>query len=309
MCSTPSRLSRAILALTSAFLLLRSGSACAEAISLNSGSYVEFNRIEQAPPDIYGTLSPSNVLSASAYGQPDELSLKPTGLVNTQINNDWNLVFETGNITFNIKAKPGSTLETVAMEAAGNYVLQMSQFESTTKAYATSEMEIKLQIVGINGVTETGRPWLTFDKNGVGGGSDGLLVTSPQSILQELAVQGLVTQAWNASFLRNIRGIGGLAELSGLNLAPTDYVTEISLSLTTSLGAESIFAAATSRLNTVDIGVTAQPVPEPPTIILAGLGAAAAVGHGYRRRKLRQRDGEGSDGEWNGEEGAIALTA
>jgi len=50
-------------------------------------------------------------------------------------------------------------------------------------------------------------------------------------------------------------------------------------------------------------------VPEPPTIILAGLGAAAAVGHGYRRRKLRQRGAEGSDGEWTSDEGAIALTA
>ena len=40
-----------------------------------------------------------------------------------------------------------------------------------------------------------------------------------------------------------------------------------------------------------------------------GLGAAAAVGHGYRRRKLRQQDAEGSDAEWNAEEGAIALTA
>jgi hypothetical protein len=229
--------------------------------------------------------------------------------VNTQINNGWSMVFETGVIAFNIKAKPGSSLEAVAMEAAGNYVLQMSQFEPITKAHATSEMELKLQIVGVNGVTETGRRWLTFDKNGVGGGSDGLLVTNPQSILRESAVQGLVTQAWNASFLRNIRGVGGIAELSGLNLAPTDYVTEISLSLTTSLGAESIYAAATSRLNTVDIGVTAQPVPEPPTIILAGLGAAAAVGHGYRRRKQRQRGAEGSDAEWNGEEGAIALTA
>jgi hypothetical protein len=50
-------------------------------------------------------------------------------------------------------------------------------------------------------------------------------------------------------------------------------------------------------------------VPEPPTIILAGLGAAAVVGYRFRRRKLRQRDAEGSDAEWNVEEGAIALTA
>ena len=50
-------------------------------------------------------------------------------------------------------------------------------------------------------------------------------------------------------------------------------------------------------------------VPEPPTIILAGLGAAAVVGHGYRRRRLRQRGVDGSEGEWTAQEGAIALTA
>jgi hypothetical protein len=91
----------------------------------------------------------------------------------------------------------------------------------------------------------------------------------------------------------------------------TDAITEISLSLVTEVFAAGFYGQGTSRVNSVTVGagVEAVAVPEPPTIILAGLGAAAAVGHGYRRRKLRQRDAEGSDADWNGEEGAIALTA
>jgi hypothetical protein len=53
-------------------------------------------------------------------------------------------------------------------------------------------------------------------------------------------------------------------------------------------------------------------VPEPPTIILAGLGAVAVVANGYRRRKQRSQDSDEGDnqGQDAGDlNGAIALTA
>jgi len=93
---------------------------------------------------------------------------------------------------------------------------------------------------------------------------------------------------------------------------PHQYVTEVGLALNPTISVVGVYGEGYAKVTTVGVSSNSleiQPVPEPPTIILAGLGAAAAVGHGYRRRKLRQRDGEGSDGEWNDEEGAIALTA
>lgn len=48
-------------------------------------------------------------------------------------------------------------------------------------------------------------------------------------------------------------------------------------------------------------------VPEPPTIILAGLGAVAFVANGYRRKKQRRAAGESL--EQMADAGAIALTA
>lgn len=93
---------------------------------------------------------------------------------------------------------------------------------------------------------------------------------------------------------------------------PHQYVTEVGLALNPTISVVGVYGEGYAKVTNVGVSsnsLEVQPVPEPPTIILAGLGAAAAVGHGYRRRKLRQRGAEGSNGEWNAEEGAIALTA
>jgi hypothetical protein len=90
---------------------------------------------------------------------------------------------------------------------------------------------------------------------------------------------------------------------------PNEQITEVMLSYTSNISVGSIYGQATSSVSTFGVGAITDPiaVPEPPTLILAGLGAAAAVGHGYRRRKLRQT---GSDSMTTGDDdGAIALTA
>lgn len=85
-----------------------------------------------------------------------------------------------------------------------------------------------------------------------------------------------------------------------------DALTEISLSLVSNVLAAGYFGQGSSGVNSVTAsgGVEAVPVPEPPAIILASLGAVAVVANGYRRRKQR-RSAEvvGEDG------GLVALTA
>jgi hypothetical protein len=49
-------------------------------------------------------------------------------------------------------------------------------------------------------------------------------------------------------------------------------------------------------------------VPEPPTLILAGLGAAGVLANGYRRRKQRQPAGDDASVE-DSMTGAIASQA
>jgi hypothetical protein len=98
---------------------------------------------------------------------------------------------------------------------------------------------------------------------------------------------------------------------SAAGLAAGQRITGATIQFTTDIAAASIYGMARTTVTNFNVNapVEAVAVPEPPTIILAGLGAAAAVGHGIRRRKLRQRGADGSDAEWNAEEGAIALTA
>jgi hypothetical protein len=92
-------------------------------------------------------------------------------------------------------------------------------------------------------------------------------------------------------------------------IAPGDFVTELSIQYTGQIAAASVYGAAETRVTYLSVNNPVDPVavPEPPTVILAGLGAAAAFGHGYRRRKQRQA---GSESMKAGDDnGAIALTA
>jgi hypothetical protein len=169
--------------------------------------------------------------------------------------------------------------------------LAASQASSTSLADFGASARLDIVIRGLSGVSG--------DVN-YSGLTPMLVDFSPQMISgstnQTGTWQGRVTMSWD-----DIKTVLLPAELQ------SQQITKLNVSVLTDIFSESQYAQATTRVN--ELTIAAQPVPEPPTIILAGLGAAAAVGHGYRRRKLRQRDAEGSDAEWNAEEGAIALTA
>lgn len=163
----------------------------------------------------------------------------------------------------------------------------------------------KVTMTGDYTVQVTGVDWAPYSGASALGGSmtivpSDVTVNGPQNSATNGTWSGSATIDWAA-----IRLAAGLS--------PTANITQVAFQYTAVIGAASVYGfAQTSVTNfnvTNETAVVPVPVPEPPTIILAGLGAAAAIGHGYRRRKLRQRDAEGSDDEWNVEEGAIALTA
>ena len=91
---------------------------------------------------------------------------------------------------------------------------------------------------------------------------------------------------------------------------PEQYVTEVGLAISPSISVVGVYGEGYAKVTNLGVSSNStdiQPVPEPPTLVLAGLGAAAAVGHGYRRRKQRLA---GSEAMVNGnEDGAITLTA
>jgi len=91
-------------------------------------------------------------------------------------------------------------------------------------------------------------------------------------------------------------------------LTATQHITAAIVQFTTDIGAASLQGVARTTVLNFNVNAPVAPVavPEPPTVILAGLGAAAAVGHGYRRRRLRR--GSDVDARHDGQD-AIALTA
>jgi hypothetical protein len=163
----------------------------------------------------------------------------------------------------------------------------------------------KVAMTGDYTVQVTGVEWAPYSGGSAIGGSmtivpSDVTVNGPQNAATNGTWSGSSTIDWTA--LRQAAG-----------LSPTANITKIAFQYTAVIGAASVYGSAQTAVTNFNIvdstEVVPVPVPEPPTIILAGLGAAAAVGHGYRRRKLRQRNAEGSDSEWNAEDGAIALTA
>lgn len=96
---------------------------------------------------------------------------------------------------------------------------------------------------------------------------------------------------------------------------PEAIITKVSLTISSNISVVGVYGEGYAKVNNLSVsadGVEVQAVPEPPTIILAGLGAVAVVANGYRRRKQRSQGGNeaGNEGQDAGDlNGAIALTA
>jgi len=93
---------------------------------------------------------------------------------------------------------------------------------------------------------------------------------------------------------------------------PEAVITQMSLSVASNISAVGVYGEGYAKVNNLGAsvnGVAVQAVPEPPTIILAGLGAVAVVANGYRRKKQRRNEEADATGDETNETGAIALTA
>ncbi|MFM8377775.1 MAG: PEP-CTERM sorting domain-containing protein [Planctomycetia bacterium] len=91
---------------------------------------------------------------------------------------------------------------------------------------------------------------------------------------------------------------------------PDKYVTQVEISLSPNISVVGVYGEGYAKVTNIGVSsnTVAVAVPEPPTVILAGLGVAAAVGQGYRRRKS-QRNAQAGAEMVGDETGVIALTA
>jgi hypothetical protein len=222
------------------------------------------------------------------------------------------VVETSGTTPFDLQYKTAQlTLPMLAKELVGNpdyrgYAftgasLHLAGTYSVFAPFANSQAKVSMD--GQYTIQITHVDWAPYT---VVGSYDSPFDVTPSSVTSAGPQNQQVTGNWEGNL-----AIDWAAVKASAGLSAGQHVTGATIQFTTDIAAASIYGMARTTVTNFNVNapVDLVAVPEPPTIILAGLGVAAAVGHGYRRRKLRQRDAEGSDAEWNAEEGAIALTA
>jgi hypothetical protein len=152
-------------------------------------------------------------------------------------------------------------------------------------------------------VQVTGVNWQPFS----GGASvNGMITITPASYQLTGPQAGYSNGNWSGSSLIDWDAVRTAAGVSN-----SDHITDIRIQLTADVSAAGLYGYARTSLTNFSVENPTAPVavPEPPTIILAGLGAVAVVANGFRRKKQRQPMATGLLLNQADEAGAIALTA
>lgn len=274
------------------------------------GVKAEYKNVTESGPDVVPPASGLFVPQTPVYTEnPNpQLTFLPENFVQTDQNVIFDLQAKTGLLAFAVAAKPlvgnpdyvGYALTGNTINVAGTYSV-WAPFGAGDRGAGSPPSIAKITMGASYTIQVTGVNWLPYS-----GGSainrsmtivpPDVTVNGPMASAVSGNWSGTSTIDWND--VRIAAGIGA-----------GDYITELSIQLTADIGAAGVYGTARTTLANVNLINPVDPiaVPEPPTLILAGLGAAAAVGHGYRRRKQRQASGElmvNSD-----DSGAIALTA
>lgn len=233
-----------------------------------------------------------------------QLIFTPAGftqfIVETSGTTPFDFQYKTGQVTLPMITKPtagdpaqlGWEMTGLSLNLAGTYGLSVPFDGGKAKVSMAGQYTVQVTQLDWQPVSIPGLYTSPF-------------VVVPDTVTTAVATTGFVNGTWSGSV--NVDW-AALRSVSGI--LPGQHITGATVQFTTDIGAASQFGVArTSVTNfTVNSPIAPVAVPEPPTVILAGLGVAAAVGQGYRRRKSRRSAGAGAD-MIGDENGAIALTA
>lgn len=283
----------------------------ASAGSINWGSFggdkAEYKDVTESGNDVVPPATGVFIPKQPTYSEnpQPQLTFLPENFVKTDLNQGIDLKSKSALLAFAVASKPivgnpdyvGYALTGNTINVAGSYYLYVP-FGDVGEPLSTAKVAMaanySIQVTGVN--------WSGYS----GGESISRSITINPSFANATGPrnepitgnwEGTSTIDWNE--LRIAAGIGA-----------GDFITELSIQLTANISAGSLNAVAETRLKNLNLINPVAPVavPEPPTVILAGLGVAAAVGQGYRRRKS-QRNAQAGAEMVGDETGAIALTA
>lgn len=278
--------------------------------SINHGSFegtkAIYRNVTESGPDIPPGLFVPQTPSYSQTPNP-QLTFQPLGFVQTDESRVFELKTKSSLLSYAVGSKPivgdpnyvGYALMGNSFQIAGTYSVwaplgagDMGAGSPASIAKVAMNSNYTIQVTGVNWHSYSGGTVLARSVAIV---PSDVTVTGPQGSTTNGTWTGSDSINW--ADVRLAAGIGA-----------SDVITEVSLQFSTDIAAAGVYGSARTQVTNLNVINPVEPVavPEPPTVILAGLGAAAAVGHGYRRRKLRRSaDADGGSDEQD----AIALTA
>jgi len=237
-----------------------------------------------------------------------QLTFLPENFVQTDQNVVFDLKSKSALLAFAVAAKPiagdpdyvGYALTGNTINMAGSYSV-WAPFGAGDRGAGSPASIAKVTMTANYSIQVTGVNWVPYS-----GGSaiNRSMPIMPTDVTQTGPAASALTGTWTGTDT-----IDAVALQAAAGIAPGNFITELSIQYTGVIAAAGVYGSAETRVTNLSVNNPVDPVavPEPPTVILAGLGAAAAVGHGYRRRKQRQA---GSESMLAGDDnGAIALTA
>jgi|694.fasta_scaffold16709_2 hypothetical protein len=274
------------------------------------GVKAEYKNVTESGPDVVPPASGLFVPQDPSYTESPnpQLTFLPQNFVQTDQNVVFDLKSKSALLAFAVAAKPivgdpdyvGYALTGSTINMAGTYSV-WAPFGAGEVGAGSPASIAKVTMAGDYTIQVTGVNWLPYS----GGSSiNRSMPIVPTDVTQTGPSAAALTGTWTGT-----DSIDWVALRAAAGIAPGDFITELAIQYTGQIAAAGVYGRAETRVTNLSVNNPVDPVavPEPPTVILAGLGAAAAVGHGYRRRKQRQA---GSESMMAGDDnGAIALTA
>lgn len=212
-----------------------------------------------------GTFAPPSPLTS--FTPDSSLAFAPNNFVASSSGSGVQIDTLTGILTVDMIANPGMYFSSnaVSLDVIGSY--SMSAPFSVSEAFTSVTASYTLSLQQVDGVAFSSPTPMS-----------GSLLIAPSNAFSLLGPGGVSSGSWNSSVSLDINTIK-----THFGIGPTSNVTGLRLQYSSTLTAASINGGAS--IDTLNVNLTNQVVPEPSTYALLVLGAAFAGWSIWRRRQ------------------------